>query len=133
MTAQPPAPIAPPLSCLVVEDEPDLLEALVEWFDIRGWAVTTAIDLASARKVLDPEGACFDLVITDDALPDGRGLDLIRFALARPAPRPFLLLVSGSMAYGGAAVAGKVADAYLPKPFTFQQLAAAIAHIEAAK
>ena len=62
---------------LVVDDEPDireLLEITLARMDIE---TTAAQDLESARDQLGQ--AHFDLCLTDMRLPDGNGIDLVRF------------------------------------------------------
>jgi two-component system response regulator PilR (NtrC family) len=61
---------------LVIDDEPDIRELLDLTLSRMNLKVTTAEDLASARKALASEN--FSFCLTDMRLPDGNGLDLIR-------------------------------------------------------
>jgi len=62
---------------LVIEDEELLREELARHFRRDGWDVVIAGDLAQARDILRSRGADPLVVISDLALPDGNGLDLL--------------------------------------------------------
>ena len=75
---------------LVVDDEPDLL-TLYELTLLReGLEVDTADSLAQARAQL--EGRNYRLVITDMRLPDGSGLDLLRWMEQRRRPEKAIVV-----------------------------------------
>jgi two-component system response regulator PilR (NtrC family) len=61
---------------LVVDDEPDIRELLDLTLSRMGLKVTTAEDLAEARRALGADS--FSFCLTDMRLPDGNGLDLVR-------------------------------------------------------
>jgi len=61
---------------LVVDDEPDIRELLDLTLTRMGLKVTTAEDLALARRALGEQS--FSFCLTDMRLPDGNGLDLVR-------------------------------------------------------
>ena len=60
---------------LVIDDEPDILELLDLTLSRMGLEVTTAEDLAGARREL--QGGEFSFCLTDMRLPDGNGLKLV--------------------------------------------------------
>jgi two-component system response regulator PilR (NtrC family) len=60
---------------LVIDDEPDIRELLNLTLTRMGLEVTTAEDLAEARRALNSED--FSFCLTDMRLPDGNGLDLV--------------------------------------------------------
>jgi len=62
---------------LIVDDEPDLLELVSLTLSRMSLESRTAADLASAQKLLKAQH--FDLCLTDMRLPDGDGLDLVRW------------------------------------------------------
>jgi two-component system response regulator PilR (NtrC family) len=61
---------------LVIDDEPDIRELLELTLSRMDLKVTTAQDLAAARRALATES--FSFCLTDMRLPDGNGLDLVR-------------------------------------------------------
>ncbi len=69
---------------LVVDDERDLLELLKITLTRMGIRCTTAMDLATANRLLDRQA--FDLCLTDMRLPDGNGIELVR-RIAREFPQ----------------------------------------------
>jgi CheY-like chemotaxis protein/nitrogen-specific signal transduction histidine kinase len=81
---------------LLVDDHADTVEALSMLLRQRGYQVHTADTIAAALDMVDQEGG-LDVVISDLALPDGSGLDLMR-RLRRMDPRkspPSGIAVSG--------------------------------------
>jgi two-component system, NtrC family, response regulator PilR len=62
---------------LVVDDEPDLCELLSITLQRMDLAPRIATDVASAQKLLKTEQ--FDLCLTDMQLPDGDGLELVKW------------------------------------------------------
>jgi two-component system, NtrC family, response regulator PilR len=62
---------------LVVDDEPDLCELLSITLQRMDLSPRTANNVASARKMLTADR--FDLCLTDMQLPDGDGLDLVKW------------------------------------------------------
>jgi len=79
---------------LIIDDEPDIRELLDLTLSRMGLKVTTAEDLASARRALAAES--FSFCLTDMRLPDGNGLDLV----AEIADRYPQLPVAMITAYG---------------------------------
>jgi len=61
---------------LVIDDEPDILELLNLTLKRMGLEVTTAENLAEARREL--RNGSFSFCLTDMRLPDGNGLDLVK-------------------------------------------------------
>lgn len=63
------------LKLLLVEDDPLVLSCLSRILTREGYIVTQAEDLRRARKAL--VGGAVDIVISDNVLPDGSGVDLL--------------------------------------------------------
>jgi two-component system response regulator PilR (NtrC family) len=61
--------------CLVIDDEPDILELLVMTLKPMGIHCYTASTLAQAKECLLSKS--FDLCLTDMRLPDGNGIDIV--------------------------------------------------------
>ena len=62
---------------LIVDDEPDIRELLEITLQRMDVDTVAAADLAGARELAQRGG--FDLCLTDMRLPDGSGIDLVRF------------------------------------------------------
>jgi two-component system, NtrC family, response regulator PilR len=67
----------PKPAVLIVDDEPDLCELLSITLQRMDLSARTANDVASAQRLLKTEQ--FDLCLTDMQLPDGDGLDLVKW------------------------------------------------------
>jgi two-component system response regulator PilR (NtrC family) len=61
--------------CLIIDDEPDILELLVMTLERMNIECYRAETLASAKKILASK--TFDLCLTDMRLPDGNGLEIV--------------------------------------------------------
>ena len=67
----------PKPAVLVVDDEPDLCELLSITLERMDLSPRTADSIAAAQRLLKTER--FDLASTDMQLPDGDGLDLVKW------------------------------------------------------
>ena len=108
---------------IVVEDDPDLLESVLEYLHIKQFNVAGAANALEFYKRLSSEK--FDLAIVDLSLPDGDGLELVEH-LRRHIGLGVIILT----AQGG--TAQKIrgyhcgADYYFVKPVEMAELVAAI-------
>lgn len=115
---------------LVVEDEPDLADALARGLRRDGHAVDVALTAYDADFKLRTAG--YDLVCLDWNLPDGSGLDLCRAVVGGDLPlfeeeRPRILMLTARDDVNDR-VRGldSGADDYLVKPFSFSELSARV-------
>ena len=113
---------------LIVEDEPDLADALAAGLRAEGYAVDVANDIAGAseRLVL----TTYDLVALDLGLPDGDGLELcraVRSGQVGPHSDTRVLVITARDALEER-IRGldTGADDYVVKPFDLGELAARI-------
>lgn len=109
---------------LVVEDLPELANAVVEGLAREGWAVDLAIDGDDALAKCDL--VRYDVVVLDRDLPGCHGDDVCRELVRRGGEtRVLMLTASGSIAER---VEGLElgADDYLAKPFAFDELIARV-------
>jgi len=107
---------------LVVEDEERVRHLSVDALRDLGYVVVQASDAAQALSVLDLQPRV-DLLFTDIVMPDMNGRKLADEALTR---RPDLKVLYTTGYTRNAVVHNGVLDAnvaFLPKPFTFDQLA----------
>jgi two-component system KDP operon response regulator KdpE len=106
---------------LVVEDDPQLVRALVINLRARHYGVdaapdgTTALRLAAAHRP--------DVVMLDLGLPDMDGVDVIK-ALRGRTPVPILVLSARTASEDKAAAFDAGADDYITKPFAMDALMA---------
>jgi two-component system, NtrC family, response regulator HydG len=109
---------------LIVDDAADTLEVLERNLTARGYDVTTEERAARARERLSRER--FDLVITDLRMPDGDGMEIVRL-VREQAPDTEVMMITGYATIQGAVDAVKTGAAeYLAKPFTKDELYAAV-------
>ncbi|MFB3854212.1 MAG: sigma-54-dependent transcriptional regulator [Vicinamibacterales bacterium] len=109
---------------LVVDDSADTTELLRRHLVSRGYEVLTAGDVRQALAVLDRHQV--DLVITDLKMPGASGLELVRHVMANVQGTQ-VIMITGYPSVEGAVQAVKLgAEEYLPKPFTKEELFAAV-------
>lgn len=105
---------------LVVEDEPDLAQAVRAYLLAAGNAVDAVGDLASARAAL--AGTQYDLLLLDLQLPDGSGLDLLRQMRAGRQRMPVLIVTARDRITERIAGLEAGADDYLVKPYDLDEM-----------
>jgi len=109
---------------LVVDDAPDTLEVLRRNLTLEGYQVFTAPGVLEAIGTV--EETPMDLVITDLKMPKVSGIDLVRH-LSENCKDTEVMMITGYATIGGAVEAMKAgAEEYLPKPFTDEELFAAV-------
>ncbi|HSK06778.1 MAG TPA: response regulator transcription factor [Acidimicrobiia bacterium] len=115
---------------LVVEDEPDLANAIARGLRRDGHAVDTALTASEADLKLRTAG--YDLVCLDWTLPDGSGIALCRDLVSGEQPtlegeRPRILMLTARDGVEDRVTGlDSGADDYLVKPFAFSELSARV-------
>jgi DNA-binding response OmpR family regulator len=115
---------------LVVEDEPDLADAVARGLRRDGHAVDVA--LTSGEADIKLRSAGYDLVVLDWNLPDGSGLNLARDLVSGALPtlegdRPRILMLTARDDIDDRVTGlDSGADDYLVKPFAFAELSARV-------
>lgn len=108
---------------LVVDDDAGLRETLADFFELEGFKVSQAANIAEARTRL--AGGHPDLILLDVNMPGGTGLQLaaeIRAGAATP-----IIILSGKGAMVDRVVGLEVgADDYMAKPFELRELLARV-------
>ncbi len=108
---------------LVIEDEAAILRGLQENLEREGYRVASATTVASAlRELAQPH----DLVVLDRRLPDGEGLDVLRFLRSRGDRTPVIVLSARSQTNDRVQGLEDGADDYISKPFHLRELVARI-------
>ena len=105
---------------LVVDDEADIRELLELTLLRMGLAVESAASVAEANALLKAQR--FDLCLTDMRLPDGEGLDLVRYIGEHFVDLPVAVITAfGSTENAVAALKAGAFD-YLSKPVSLEDL-----------
>jgi len=105
---------------LVVDDEPDIRELVDLTLSRMGLAADCAGTVAEARALLD--SAHYQLCLTDMRLPDGEGLELVRYIGESHGDVPVAVITAyGSMENAVAALKAGAFD-YLAKPLGLDAL-----------
>ncbi|MFM1858622.1 MAG: hypothetical protein RL133_122 [Pseudomonadota bacterium] len=111
------------LPILLVEDDPDLSQAIRAGLEASGYAVIESSNLRTARAALDR--AQFSCALVDLGLPDGNGLSLIR-QLRDRATTPCIVISARGLETQKIEALDVGADDYLVKPFGIGELQARI-------
>ncbi len=110
------------LKVLIVEDDADIAALHAHFIrqDARFSAISLAADLAKARELV--EIAAFDLVIVDNYLPDGLGVEFIRELLVREKKPECILVTAANDAETVQKALRYGAFDYLIKPLDYRRL-----------
>lgn len=105
---------------LVVDDEQDILELLELALLRMGLEVERASNVQEALQKLG--GSSYDLCLTDMRMPDGEGLDVVRYIAERNLDVPVAVITAhGNLDNAVAALKAGAFD-YLSKPVSLDQL-----------
>lgn len=108
---------------VIVEDEPDLRDAVAEYLDANGYEVTTAETAAVMRQLAETEA--FDLAILDIAMPGEDGLSLGRW-LRSKMPIGIIYATAAGTAIDRIVGLEIGADDYMVKPYELRELLARV-------
>lgn len=103
---------------LVVDDTESVRFLLERWLDSLGHEPVPAATRAEALARLD--AMAFDAVLTDLAMPDGSGWDVVAAARASGAGLPVVVMTGWDD--GASGPGGLVPDGVLEKPFTIERV-----------
>jgi two-component system, NtrC family, response regulator PilR len=118
--------VPPPIKLLIVEDEPGLRKMLEILFRREGYTVVTAAGCKLALEAIQQHPQPFPAVLTDLAMPDGSGLEVIAGAKARsPSTEVILLTAHGTVENAIAAMRSGAYD-FVAKPFDSAELVALV-------
>lgn len=109
---------------LVVDDEDDIRELLDMTLSRMGLDADCAANLGEARSLLSANS--YQLCLTDMRLPDGDGLELVRYIGEQCRDLPVAVITAhGSMENAVSALKAGAFD-YVPKPVSLEQLRALV-------
>ncbi len=120
-------------SVLIVDDEKDIRESCRMMLSQLGYSVTTAGHPREALALIDRQKDRFDLVITDQTMPEMTGLELLHEILRLRPDLPVILCTGFSEQLDEASAMKKGARRLLLKPVTCMQLAESVRNILDAK
>ena len=112
--------------CLVVDDDPELLQSVCDYLRRFGHETIAAATAAQMRSCLSQGGV--DVVILDVMLPDGDGLAICAALRQRPetANLPVIMLTAQGDPHSRVLGLELGADDYIAKPFEPRELVARI-------
>ena len=109
---------------LVIDDSPDTLEIIERNLAVRGYRIKTATNANDGLSILEKQH--IDLVITDLKMPKVSGLEVVQH-IKENFSETEAIVVTGYATVAGAVEAVKLgAEEYLSKPFTEDELYAAV-------
>ncbi|MCK9685534.1 response regulator [Scleromatobacter humisilvae] len=112
--------------CLVVDDDPELLQSVCDYLRRFGFDTVAAASAAQMRAALSQGGV--DMLILDVMLPDGDGLAICAALRQRPetADLPVIMLTAQGDPHSRVLGLELGADDYVAKPFEPRELVARI-------
>lgn len=108
---------------VIVEDEPDLRDAVAEYLGANGYDVTTAENAAAMRTLLETQS--FQLAILDIAMPGEDGLSLGRWMRSQ-MPIGIIYATASGTTIDRIVGLELGADDYLVKPYELRELLARV-------
>ncbi|SEF97816.1 sigma-54-dependent transcriptional regulator [Nitrosomonas ureae] len=105
---------------LVVDDEPDIIELLELTLARMGMEVSSAMCIHDAKALLQSHS--FQLCLTDMRLPDGNGLELVKYISQHFIDVPTAVITAYGTTENAVAALKAGAFDYLPKPVSLKQL-----------
>jgi two-component system response regulator PilR (NtrC family) len=118
--------VPPPLKLLLVEDEPSLRQMLAILFKRQGYEVVSAPGCKPAIEAVLQNPQPFPVVLTDLAMPDGSGLDVLAAAKSRSPSTEVILLTAHSSVENAIEAMKLGAYDFVAKPFDSAELVALV-------
>ncbi len=109
-----------PMYILVIEDNPDLVANLYDFFEGRGHIVDAAYNGGSGLKLAQENS--YDIIVLDLMLPVMDGLEVCKKLRAQGCNLPILMLTARDTLDDKLLGFSTGADDYLVKPFALQEL-----------
>ena len=112
---------------LVVDDSPATVEIIRRNLEAAGYGVFTASSVDEALAFLEHHAV--DLVITDIKMPKVSGLDLLKYVKENVRETEIMLITGYPSIEGAVAAVKDGAEDYIVKPFTDEELLAAVSRM----
>ena len=111
-------------SILIIEDDVTFSFMLKTWLGKKGFEVDTATSVSDARRRLEERK--FDLVISDLRLPDGDGIEFLKWLKETHAALPLIMMTSYAEIQTAVQAMKAGAADYIAKPLNPEELLAKI-------
>jgi len=115
--------VPPPIKVLIVEDEPGLRQMLEILFRREGYAVVSAPGCRAALEAINQHPQPFPVVLSDLAMPDGSGMEVLAAAKARNPATEVILITAHSTVENAIGAMRSGAYDFVAKPFDAAELA----------
>ncbi len=112
------------MKVFVLEDDPDVREAVVRYLEAAGYAVDAAGDWESADEHLQVNK--YDALVLDRTVPGGDAMDLLVERRSADDPTPAIFLTARDSIRDRVDGLRAGADDYLVKPFAMEELVARV-------
>jgi DNA-binding NtrC family response regulator len=120
------------MSILVVDDEPTVCQSVQKVLRRKGYEVAQALCVSAALDKLEA-GQAFDLIIADLMMPQVGGIELLKIVRDRWPNTPVLIITGYASIASAVEATRHGAIGYLPKPFTPDELQAAVERVMSGK
>jgi two-component system, NtrC family, response regulator PilR len=108
---------------LIADDEPEILAEIAAYLRRRGEVVVDVDSFGDAMRAFNDTSGSIALVITDVRMPDGNGVDLVRWVINRSEGKCPCLLMTGHLDVTGLGTDLEAAGVrILDKPFAMSAL-----------
>ena len=119
------------MDILLIDDEPELRQALADVLKDAGHAITEAGDGQAAAALISKHA--FDVILSDVRLPGVDGLKLLRLARKESPLTDFILMTAFAEVDEAVAALKEGASDYLTKPFDIGELLHLVARLDSTR
>ncbi|HHX0257111.1 TPA: response regulator transcription factor [Enterococcus faecalis] len=116
------------MNIFLVEDDHEIVNLLTFYLEKENWIVTTSLNLKNA---LDTINSNFSIFVVDLYLPDGDGLELVKYMKNNFPNTPIIIISAKTSSLDRVIGLELGADDYIVKPFLPQELIYRIKHNKA--
>lgn len=107
-------------SILIIEDDLTFSLMLTTWLGKKGFEVKTSSSVSDAKSRI--ENVSFDLILSDLRLPDGDGIDLLKWVKEKDATIPLIMMTSYAEIQTAVQAIKLGASDYIAKPLNPEEL-----------
>lgn len=111
------------MKILIVDDQKQIVDFLKEFLSDKGHEIDVAHDGLTGLNLLKTQS--YDLVFVDHEMPELTGIEMIKFS-RESGNQAKMVVISGYPVMREFLVKAVGADAFLPKPFTLDEIEAVL-------